>query len=67
MNRLWGSNVGMPSLLLAEIIAYQEAYPTWVESTMECFNRQFNKKKRDSHSQHSSFSVSLVSPHRQGS
>lgn len=51
----------MPSLLLGEIIAYQEAYPTWAESTMKYFNSQFNERKRDSCPQHSSFSVSLGS------
>lgn len=52
---------GMPSLLLDEIIAYQEAYPTWAESTMKYFNSQFNERKRDLRPQHSSFSVSLES------
>lgn len=51
----------MPSLLLGEIIAYQEAYPTRAESTMKYFNSQFNERKRDSCPQHSSFSVSLGS------
>lgn len=52
---------GMPSLLLGEIIAYQEAYPTRAESTMKYFNSQFNERKRDSRPQHSSFPVSLGS------
>lgn len=51
----------MPSLLLDEIIAYQEAYPTWAESAMKYFNSQFNERKRDSRPRHSSFSVSLGS------
>lgn len=57
----------MLRLLLAEIIAYQEAYPSWVESTMEYFNSQFNERKEIYIPKHSSFSVSMVSSHNQGS